>query len=321
MIRKERILITGAAGFIGSNLVRKLVSLNNYVYIFVKKTTNLWRLVDIKDHISIINTELEDRKNLETIISRIKPLVIFHLAAHGSYPSQLNQIEMIKTNLIGTANLLLALNKIKYRAFINTGSSSEYGFKKHPMKESNILSPESFYAATKGATSYFSTVYARVYNKPIITLRPFSVYGEYEEPSRLIPTVIMNSLKGKDINLTPQIAKRDFIYIDDMVNAYIISCRKILTNPKLLGEVFNIGTGREFSNEEIVKLVFRLLRKKVHVNRGGYQNRSWDSQNWLADISKANKLLKWKPKYSLEKGLEKTIKWFKKYGQFHTQYN
>ncbi|MCL5072241.1 MAG: NAD-dependent epimerase/dehydratase family protein [Actinobacteria bacterium] len=317
MISKKNILITGAAGFIGANLVRKLIGGNN-IHIFVKKSTNLWRLKDILHEVKIHHISLDNLKQIKQAVKRIQPQIIYHLAAHGSYPQQKDSIAMIKTNIFGTANLISALDQISYICFINTGSSSEYGFKSKPMKEIDILTPESFYAATKATTTYLCQVFAKSRHKPIITARPFSVYGPYEEPTRLIPTVVKNFILSKPVLLTPKKVRRDFIYIDDFIDFYLQVPRKI--NRNIYGEVFNVGTGKQHSNEEIVNIVSKILKKKVIIRKNAYKNRSWDSDYWVANVEKAKKTICWKPNNTLLQGLTKTVNWFLEYENFREIY-
>lgn len=308
MFRNQTILVTGAAGFIGANLVKKLIIFNNDIHIFVKKSTNLWRLKDNLTKIKIHYTSLNNLRQLEKTLKKINPKIIYHLATHGGYSYQTDQLEIIKTNILGTTNLLTALNSLDYQCFINTGSSSEYGFKKKPMKEDDLLEPNSFYAATKATSTYLCQVFAKTYQKPIITLRPFSVYGPYEEPTRLIPTIITNIIQKKPVKITAKDVKRDFIYIDDVIDCYLKI--PLLINKKLYGEIFNIGTGKQYSNLDIAKKIIKIMKKQVIIQKGAYQERKWDTNFWVADISKSKKYLKWQAKVSLTDGLKKNVKWW-----------
>lgn len=319
MVHHKRILITGAAGFIGAHLVKKLLSSKNTLHIFIRKTTNLWRIKDIESYLKLYTVSLENHEEIKKIVNKIKPEIIYHLAAYGNYSYESDPINIIKSNLIGTANLIWSLNSINYECFINTGSSSEYGFKSKPMKESDLLEPNSFYAALKASSTYFCQAVARSFNRPIITLRPFSVYGPYEEPKRFVPTVITNILSNKPIQLTAKKAHRDFIYIDDVINCYIKATKQI--KQKIYGEAFNVGTGIQYSNEDIVRFITTINGKKVIIVKGGYKNRSWDSDFWVSDISKSRNLLNWQPKYTLQMGLKKTYNWFKKNNEYRKIYS
>lgn len=307
--KQKKVLVTGAGGFIGANLVRQLIKENYQVHIIWKPTTNIWRLKNILPLISLHNVSLGSKSQLAKTLQKISPFAIFHLASHGAYSFQTNVQEMIKVNIAGTLNLLFASKNINYSVFVNTGSSSEYGFKRKPMKETDLLEPNSFYSATKASSTHLCQVFAKEFDKPIATLRPFSVYGPYEEKKRFIPTIIKNLLDKHPIKVTPGKQKRDFIYIDDMIHAYMCAIKK---GAELKGKICNIGTGKEYSNDAIVQILFNLTKQKVPIKKGAYPTRAWDTSHWVADVSSTKRYLNWKPKYSLEKGLKKSYLWFKK---------
>jgi nucleoside-diphosphate-sugar epimerase len=308
ILSRKRILITGGAGFIGANLIRKLISLDSDINLFVRPVTNLWRLKSIIPRIKIHQIDILDKSELTRKTVKINPQAIIHLATYSQYRNQKEFEQMVKTNIEGTLNLLSASKNIDYDIFINTGSSSEYGIKKNPMKETDLLEPISFYAATKSSANLLCQVFAKEYKKPIVTLRPFSTYGPYEKNDRFIPTIINAIIKNKAIKLTSGNQRRDFIYVGDIVDIYIkaLSCGK-----KLSGQILNMGTGIEYTNGEVVKTLFNLTGKHVKIEKGAYQKRLWDTPHWVADISKTKKLLNWKPKFTLEEGLRYTYNWIK----------
>jgi len=304
----KSILITGGAGFIGVNLIRKLIALKYNVHLILRKSSDLWRIKNILNKVKIYNVDLLDKKQLTKIVNKINPNFIIHLATYSNYRNQTDTEEMIDINIKGTLNLLLASKNIDYKLFINTGSSSEYGIKNNPMKETDLLEPISFYAATKASVTFLCQAFAKEYQKPIITLRPFSVYGPFEEEKRFIPTIIKAVVENKLIKLTPGNQRRDFIYIEDIIDIYIksLSCGK-----KLSGQILNMGTGIEYTNDEVIQTLFKETNKKVKIEKGAYPKRIWDTSHWVADISKTKKLLNWKPKFTLGKGLRYTYNWFK----------
>ena len=308
IVKKTNVLITGGAGFIGANLVRHLHNKKFQVHIISKSTTNLWRLKNMLTHVILHDVSLMSKSQLTKTVKKINPYAIFHLAAHGAYSFQTNVEEMVKINILGTLNLLYASKDINYKIFVNTGSSSEFGFKKDPMKETDILEPNSFYSATKASSTHLCQVFAKEFDKPIVTLRPFSVYGPYEESKRFIPTIIKNLLQKNPIKVTPGKQKRDFIYIDDMIHAYICAVKK---GAELQGKICNIGTGKEYSNDKIVQMLFKVAKQKVPIQKGAYPTRTWDTPHWVSDISHTKRCLNWKPKYNIEEGLIKTYTWFK----------
>lgn len=307
ILPRESVLITGGAGFIGANLINKLLKLNYNVSLILKKSSDPWRIKDILNKVAIYHADLLNKKKLTEIVNKINPNFIIHLATYGDYRKQADVEEMMDVNIKGTLNLLLASKNINYKLFINTGSSSEYGIKNKPMNEKNCLEPISFYAATKASATFLCQVFAKEYKKSIVTLRPFSVYGPYEEKTRFIPTIIKAIIENKPIKLTPGNQCRDFIYVKDVVDIYI----KILSSgKKFSGQIFNMGTGIKYANDEVVKMLFEITGKKVSIEKGAFPTRLWDTSHWVADISKTKKILNWKPKFTLEDGLKRTYEWY-----------
>jgi len=141
---KKKYLVTGSSGFIGSVLLRKLLANNNNVYIILRKQSNTWRIRDLLNKVTIKYSDFSNLFELTKIIKEIKPNIIFHLATNGAYSYQKNANQIIHTNILGTWNLLQACNSVSYELFVNTGSSSEYGFKKFAMRETDILEPTNF---------------------------------------------------------------------------------------------------------------------------------------------------------------------------------
>ena len=253
--KNRTVFITGAGGFIGANLTRSLIK-NDYNVYILSHTTNLsCRLKNISNLITVHIGDITSFKSLEQALQKTKPDYIIHLATYGAYHYQTDLKKIIKVNIEGTKNLLEASRNISYKCFINTGSSSEYGRKDKPMKENDFCDPVSYYGLTKLATTHLCKVFAQINDKPIVTLRLFSAYGPFEEPTRFIPTVARSIILKKTINLTPENQRHDFIYTDDVSNAYLHALQKGL---KIKGKTLNIGTGKEYTNDEIIQKLFKL---------------------------------------------------------------
>jgi len=304
----KKILITGATGFIGANLANYLVKQGLKVDLMSRENSLKWRLVEIQDKVNLHQVDLKDAKKLKSVIQEIKPKIIFHCATYGGYPYQDDKDEIINTNIVGTVNLLNACEKIKFDCFVNTGTSSEYGIKTKAMKETDQLEPITNYGVAKAAATLFCQTLARRQEQPIVTLRLFSPYGYYEEPSRLIPSVITSCLLNEDPELSSPGSVRDFIFIDDVIGAYIKAVEKI---DKFKGEILNIANGQEHTVKEVVDKVMELTATKAKPRWKGRANPRKEPAHWQADISLAQNKLGFKPKYNLEQGLQKTINWFK----------
>ena len=303
---KHPILITGASGFIGSNLTRYFIKKNYKINLLLRKKSNYWRINDLLKKSRNFYLDLCNKNEINDAINKIKPKTIFHLAAYGAYPFQNNFRKIKSVNLDSTIHLLQACEKHGFSKFINTGSSSEYGFKNKSMSENDILSPNSYYAVFKSAGSMYCQYEAITKKLPIVTIRPFHVYGPYEESSRFIPTLIMNFFYNKCPPLVSPNISRDMIFIDDVINYYL----KASVTDKINGEILNLGSGKKTTIKQIFFLTKQLMQKKIEPEWGSMKNRKWDQNIWLANMKKTNKMLSMKVKFDLKIGLRKTIEWF-----------
>ena len=211
-------------------------------------------------------------------------------------------------NMTGTVNLVEACLEAGFESFINTGSSSEYGFKDHAPAETELVEPNSHYAVAKAAATLYCGFIARTRNVRVQTLRLYSVYGPWEEPTRLIPTLIVRGLRGELPSLVDPTVARDFVYTEDVCSAYLAAAAD---SDAPAGAIFNVGTGRQSTLQSLVDIVRRLLGVAEEPTWGSMPSRSWDTSTWVADISAARQELNWTPGRSLEAGLAETVKWFR----------
>lgn len=305
----ETFFITGATGFVGSCLARKLVEIGCEVHILVREQANRWRIREIEHKMHVHTGDMNDAAHLRDLVGAIQPTVIYHLAVHGAYPAQNDADQIILTDVFGTWNLLKACSEVDYKVFINTGSSSEYGSKQNAMRETDLLEPNSYYAVAKAAQSLVCQHMARADRRPINTFRLFSVYGQYEEPSRLVPTLIRRCLEKRSLDMVSPDTARDFIHVDDVVAAFLQVGQLNLQ----CGEVFNIGTGIQSTMRDVVKAVMQSTHTTVKVSWGSMPARQWDAETWLADVSKVRKVLKWAPRLSLIEGIGRTTDWYRQW--------
>lgn len=310
----DTFLITGATGFIGSVLTRKLIEEEKKVVILSRNKKLNWRLQDITSRLTVYECDLVKDDSI-SILEKVKPDYIFHCAAYGSLPEENNKQMMIDVNVKGTTNLLNAVKKHPFKLFIYAGSSSEYGIYNQPIKETNALHPVNDYAKTKAEASTRCINEAIKNNLPIIIFRLFSPYGYYEDKNRLIPYVINQCISNKQLLLSNPKNVRDFIFIEDVVEAFI----KATEAQHTPGDVVNIGSGIQHSIQEIVEAVLTITNSKSKIEWGAkeIQKRQQEPTSWVANILKAKRILNWEPYHTLNQGLEKTIDWFLKHKELY----
>jgi nucleoside-diphosphate-sugar epimerase len=309
----KKALVTGASGFVGSCLTRRLLKENYEVHIIAREASNLWRLEDVLKDLRIHNTELTNSEEVAKLAHSINIDQVYHLATYGGYHYQINLEDIVNTNLIGTWNLFREFSKKNMDMFINTSSSSEYGEKFEPMKEDMKLEPNNMYGASKASGTILCSTYAKTNKIPLVTFRLFSPYGYYDSSTRLIPTVITSCLLEEEIKLSQKNAKRDFIFIDDVVEAYLSAIKL----KDAYGEVINIGSGNQYTIEQVANIIISLIGKDVKVQWKKDLNRQYEPLIWVCDNKKAYEKLNWKPNVDITKGLNNTINWFKDNLEFY----
>ncbi len=278
-------LISGASGFIGSNL-RKYLEENGHS---VKSIKREW---------------FNDIETLTKECLTYNPDYIIHLASYGNMAWQTEEDEIVSTNILKTYLLLKVTKDIPYKLFVNVSTSSVYGERVDAMREDMALHGKSFYAVTKIAGEGLCTAFAKKYDKNIISIRPFSIFGEYEDERRFIPVVIKSIKENKSFKLDEN-ACHDWVYVKDFIDALMA-----LIETKNSG-VYNIGTGVQRTNLQVVNTISELMnRKAIYESVGNL--RSGDSRySWVADITQLKKI-NYKEKYGFEEGIKRTIKFYEK---------
>jgi nucleoside-diphosphate-sugar epimerase len=306
----KKILVIGGAGFIGANLVRKLVSENKFnVSVIEPQNANPWRLKDVLDKVKIYNSDITKKDELEKTLDGIQPNIIFHLASYGVYPAIQNDLDrMIETNIKGTINLANLSMKYKPELFVNTGTCSEYQEKDGKLGEGDSVGPTNFYGITKLAATMLLQKIATTKNLSVVNLRLFTPFGYFEDGQRLIPYIILQTLKGEKVELTSPNFVRDFIFIEDLVDAFI----KVLESKNnFSGEIFNIGSGKQHSIQEVVAAISKAMGKDLDVSYGNRQSYYKEPKSFVANNNKAAKEFNWKTENSFESAIEKNVIWFK----------
>ena len=317
----KKILITGASGFIGSHLTEKLVNLGHTVRVIVPyNVENSWGWLDyadakIKNNFEVISGDICDQDLINKSVKDVD--VVFHLAALISIPySYISPRSYVSVNITGTLNLLEAARTHSVELIVNTSTSEVYGSSQYsPIDELHPLNAQSPYAASKIAADQLCLSYNKSFNLPVTIIRPFNTFGPRQSLRAAIPTMITQVIiNEKEINLGNLISKRDFSYVDDTVMGFV-SC---LSNKKCIGEVINLGSGYDFSMQEVLLIIEDILNKKLKVKIDHNRIRPEKSEvnHLLSNITKAKKLLNWEPQFKgkkgFEEGIRKTIQWFSK---------
>jgi nucleoside-diphosphate-sugar epimerase len=303
------VLVTGGSGFVGANLVRRLAAGGADVHLFLRNEARTWRLEDVLPSVRVHRLDLRDEPAVREAVDAVRPAVVFHLAAYGAYSSQTDAARILRTNFDATVTLVEACARHGFRMFVHAGSSSEYGRKDHPMREEDMLDPNSAYAVAKAAATHYCRFAAVSRKLPIVTLRLFSVYGPWEEPSRFVPTLAFRLMDGGLPPLVSPETARDFIHVDDVVDV----CEKVSSREDLAGEVLNVGTGRQSTIRDVVELALTLTGVKAEPRWGDMPGRPWDTSVWVSDSSKVQRTLNWEPRYDLRAGLEQSFDWFRRH--------
>ena len=316
---KNKILVTGADGFIGSHLVEKLVKLGYSVKAFVHYNPNGscgWldkTSSDLLKEIEIFSGDIRDPNGVEKSLENCN--IVFNLAALIGIPySYHSPNTYLDTNVNGLLNILNNAKKNKISKIIHTSTSEVYGTaKKVPIPENHPLNAQSPYAATKIAADQLAMSFYKSFDTPVGIIRPFNTYGPRQSMRAVIPSIIVQILKNKkSIKLGELKPTRDFNFIDDTVAGFVSQ----LKSNNGIGEIINISSNFEISIGDTVNLISQLMKKEISVKKDKIRLRPKKSEvnRLIGDNRKAKKLLKWKPKYSningFKKGLEQTIDWF-----------
>jgi UDP-glucose 4-epimerase len=301
-------LVTGAAGFVGANLVAALADAGHDVVAWTHPGGETWRLDELAAHAEVDAVELLDGDAIEAGVEHARPDWIFHLAAHGAYSWQRDPERIMQTNLVSTVRLLAACRERGFEAFVHAGSSSEYGFQNHAPAETELPEPNSDYAAMKAAATLHCRFVAQREDLHIVTLRLYSVYGPWEEPGRLMPTLVARGLEGRLPPLVSPDTPRDFVSVRDADRAFLAAAERTDVER---GSVFNIGSGRQTTLREVVEVARQELDIEAEPDWGTEPQRDWDAAVWVGDPRKAAAELGWRAEDDLATGFATLADWLR----------
>jgi nucleoside-diphosphate-sugar epimerase len=297
-----RVLITGASGFIGASLVRRLIAAGQSVHALVRSESCPARLYGLERHFVAHCADLRDRDAVRRAVQSCQPDVIYHLAAHGTYTGQRNRSAILESNLLGTANLLDALDGHNYQALVHAGSSSEYGHVDRPMREGDAPRPLSDYGVAKAAATMLCQAEAHR-GQPVVTVRIFSAYGPLEGSDRLASSVLAACSRGESPRVTHGCQPRDWIYLDAVLDLMEIAA----ASPRVAGTaILHAGTGRTQTVRDLVEaIVIGCPFGRREAIYGAVPARTDEPSVWVANIARTTEQTGWVPRVDLAEGVRR----------------
>jgi len=310
----KKVFVTGATGFIGRHLVHRLNAEGYSVGALVRSASASQKTGRI-DCVSYFHGDIRNYDEIKTVFSAFEPDTVIHLVTYYAVMHQADEIGvMLDTNVKGTINLLEAAKESgTVKLFINTSSCAVYEQKKQRLKEEDAIKPQNLYAMTKLQAEEACSYYADAFHLPCVTLRLFPPYGPGDHERRLIPYVIGSILKNTPPNLTTGKQEWDFVYVDDIVNAYLAVLKSYPFNDD--HAIFNIGTGEAVSIRSVVEKIRGSLGSDIDLPWGSVAHRVNEVWYNSADINKAQRVLRWAPETGIDDGINKTVSGFRDYFQ------
>lgn len=295
----QKVLVTGASGFIGTHLCRRLLKEGADVFAISRKNQNR-----DNNHLHWLQGDLVNLETVQHIISKTRPNIIFHLASFVSGSRNVeNVLTIFQCNLVSTLNLLTAITKIDIQRFILAGSMEETN------SNQTLMIPQSPYSAAKMAASSYTRMFHALYQTPIVIARIFMVYGpEQKDLLKLIPYVILSLLNGENPKLSSGNRLVDWIYIDDVVNGLIA----IAKAQNIEGNTIDLGSGSLIPIRRVVENLFKLVDSKATPLFGSLPERPMETEI-VANIDQAYSKIGWEPTISLGEGLQSTVNWYRHY--------
>lgn len=292
--RGDRVLVTGASGFLGSHLCRRLLQRGVEVHA-VSRTLGgapsenpRWWKVDLEDYAAV-----------KSLFEHVKPHVVVHLSGYATGDPDIRHVlPTFRSQLLSTVHLLTISAEMGCRRIVLTGSLTE------PQAGQVDSPPSSAYAASKWASSAFGRMFQRLYQTPVVIVRVFMTYGPNQNPKKVIPYTIRSLMRGDQPKLTSGKWPVDWIYVDDVIDGFIAA----MEVSGIEGLTLDLGTGQLVSVEAIIRQIVEIMGVSIEPQFGALSSRVCEEVR-AADIGQTRRILGWQPKISLYEGLKRTVEW------------
>lgn len=291
------VLVAGAGGFVGGHLVRSLLEHRTEVHALVRPGTQL----DASMGLTVHEIDAACTETTRACLLEVRPFAVVNLVrsrrAEGA-----GLAALVRDNVIAAAVLLDASSLAGCDLFVHVGSSTEYRPGRGPLHEQTPLEPVSSFGAAKASASLLCRAHAHESGSQVAILRPFQVYGPGDNPRHLVPAAIAAAIDGSELRLAPS-GRRDWVYVEDVAEACVLALARGT------GGEFNVGTGRQWTNAEVVAAVAEACGREIRVRTDETATRPWDRDDWVADRTNVERVLGWQPRHDLQSGLARTVAW------------
>lgn len=309
----KRVLVTGAAGFIGSHLTERLVELGATTRALVHyNALGSWGWLDespVLDQVTVVAGDVCDRDSVREAMTDVD--IVFHLAALIAIPySYRAPASYVRTNIEGTLNVLQAAKELGVERLVHTSTSEVYGTARYvPIDETHPLSGQSPYSASKIGADKMAEAFRLSFNLPVVTVRPFNTFGPRQSARAVLPTIMSQCLAGATVKLGNMHPTRDLNFVANTVDGFVLAA----IAPGAVGCTINLGSGREISIGDLAQLIARVAGRSITIetDEARLRPKASEVERLVADNTLARTLLGWEPSVSLEEGLARTFKWMK----------